>query len=64
MLLGITFTAIVLAKVLAALNRLYGRVTGTAPTVRVMLPWRSGLRPARPAAWDRPTGFPSASSTW
>lgn len=47
MLIGITFTAIAFAKLLAVLNRLYGRVTGTAPTVRVMLPWRSGLRRGR-----------------
>jgi hypothetical protein len=47
MLLGITLTAVVLAKGLARLNRLYARVTGTAPTVRIVVPWRRSMRDAR-----------------
>ena len=47
MLLGITATAIAIAKGLTRLNRLYGRVTGSEPTVRIALPWRRSLRDAR-----------------
>ena len=50
MLVGITFTAVVLGKGLAALNRLYGRVRGTTPTVKVILPWRRSLRGGRSQA--------------
>lgn len=50
MLIGITFTAIVLGKILAALNRLYGHVRGTTPTVKVILPWRRSLRGGRSQA--------------
>lgn len=47
MLAGITGTAIVGAKVLAWLNRRYGEVTGTTPTVHVILPWRRSVRGGR-----------------
>ena len=47
MLVGITLTAVVLGKGLARLNRLYSEVTGTAPTVRIIVPWRQSLRDAR-----------------
>ena len=47
MLVGITLTAIVLGKGLARLNRLYGDVAGTTPTVRVIMPWRRSLRGGR-----------------
>jgi hypothetical protein len=47
MLLGITLTAVVMGKGLSWLNRLYGRVTGTDSTVRVIVPWRQSLRDAR-----------------
>ena len=50
MLLGITLTAVVLGKALSALNRLYGRVTGTTPTVKLVLPWRRSLRGGRSQA--------------
>jgi hypothetical protein len=44
---GITATAIAFGKGLAALNRLYGRVSGSDPTVRVIMPWRRSLRGGR-----------------
>ena len=50
MLLGITLTAVVLGKALSALNRLFGRVRGTTPTVKVILPWRRSLRGGRSQA--------------
>ena len=50
MLFGITLTAVVLGKGLARLNRLYGSVAGTTPTVRVIMPWRRSLRGGRSRA--------------
>jgi hypothetical protein len=50
MLVGITFTAVVLGKGLVRLNRLYGKVTGTTSTVRVVLPWRRSVRGGRSQA--------------
>jgi hypothetical protein len=47
MLVGIILTAVVIAKVLARLNRRYAEVTGTAPTVRIVVPWRRSMRDAR-----------------
>src|SRR5437763_15099983 len=47
MILGIVLTGVVIAKVLSRLNRLYGTVTGTAPTVRIIVPWRRSMRDAR-----------------
>jgi hypothetical protein len=47
MLIGIVLTAVALAKGLAALNRLYGRVTDSEPTVKVIMPWRRSLRGGR-----------------
>jgi hypothetical protein len=47
MLLGITLTAVVIGKGLSRLNRLYAEVTGTAPTVKIVVPWRRSMRDAR-----------------
>jgi hypothetical protein len=47
MILGITLTGVAIGKGLSRLNRLYTELTGTAPTVRVILPWRRSLRDAR-----------------
>jgi hypothetical protein len=47
MLVGITLTAVIIGKGLSRLNRLYAKVTGTTPTVRVVLPWRRSMRDAR-----------------
>jgi hypothetical protein len=43
-LFGIAITAVVLAKVLQRLNRLYGVVAGDGEPVRVVMPWHRGLR--------------------
>jgi prolipoprotein diacylglyceryltransferase len=47
MLVGITLTAVAIGKGLARLNRLYAEVTGTAPTVRIIVPWRRSMRDGR-----------------
>jgi len=47
MLVGITVTAVALGKGLSRLNRLYAEVTGTAPTVKIVVPWRRSMRDAR-----------------
>jgi hypothetical protein len=43
-LVGIATTAVVLAKGLSRLNRVYGTVAGEDEPVRVVLPWHRGLR--------------------
>ena len=43
-IVGIPASMAVVGKLLSRLNRVYGRVTGTAPTVRVRLPWHRSLR--------------------
>jgi hypothetical protein len=43
-IVGIPATMVVVGKLLAALDRLYGRVAGTAPPARVPLPWHRSLR--------------------
>jgi hypothetical protein len=51
-LVGIPATMIAMGKLLAALDRTYGRVTGTAPQTRAQAPWhrsmRGDRRPSRP----------------
>lgn len=47
MLAGIVVTAIVLGKLLTRLNRLYARLNGSTPTIRVIVPWRRSLRGGR-----------------
>jgi len=43
-LFGIAITAVVLAKGLQRLNRLYGVVVGVDEPVRIVLPWHRSLR--------------------
>jgi hypothetical protein len=43
-LVGIPATMIAMGKLLAALDRTYGRVTGTAPQARVQAPWHRSMR--------------------
>jgi hypothetical protein len=43
-LVGIPATMIAMGKVLAILDRTYGRVTRTAPQVRAQAPWHRSLR--------------------
>lgn len=52
-LVGIPVTMAVFGRALGALNRLYGRVTGSAPTVRVVAPWHRSLRAERDAGAPR-----------
>jgi hypothetical protein len=54
LLIGVILTAVALAKALAALNRRYGRLTGTEPTVRIIVPWRRSLRDARHGSHETP----------
>jgi hypothetical protein len=43
-IVGVVLTAVAIGKTLTRLNRLYGEVTGSAPTVRVIVPWRRSFR--------------------
>jgi hypothetical protein len=52
-LAGIPATMIVVGKLLAALDRRYGRVTGAAPPARVQAPWHRSLRGDRASARRR-----------
>ncbi len=52
-LVGIPLTMVVVGKGLSQLNRVYGEVTGTTPTVRVVLPWQRSLRDDRDAGHPR-----------
>lgn len=52
-LVGIPLTMVVVGKGLAQLNRVYGEVTGTTPTVRVVLPWHRSMRGERDAGHPR-----------
>jgi hypothetical protein len=56
MILGIILTAVAIGKALSRLNRFYGEVTGTAPTVRIVLPWRRSVRDARHGSGDDEDG--------
>jgi hypothetical protein len=47
LLLGLILGSVAIGKGLAALNRYYERVSGTTPTVHVVLPWRRSLRGGR-----------------
>jgi hypothetical protein len=52
-LVGIPATMIVMGKLLAALDRAYGRVTGTAAQTRVQAPWHRSVRGDRSPARRR-----------
>jgi hypothetical protein len=43
-IIGIPASMAIVGKLLSRLNRVYGRVTGTTPTVRVRMPWHRSLR--------------------
>jgi len=43
-LAGIVVSVVAVAKVLAALNRAYGRLAGVEATVRVRMPWHRSMR--------------------
>lgn len=44
LLVGIPLSMVIVGKLLANLNRTYGRVTQTTPEVRVRLPWHRSMR--------------------
>ena len=52
-LVGIPITMIVVGKLLAKLNRIYGQVTHTTPEVRVRAPWHRSLRDGRDTGQPR-----------
>jgi hypothetical protein len=56
MILGIALTAVAIGKALSRLQRYYAVVTGTAATVRIILPWRRSLRDARHGGSDDEDG--------
>ena len=43
-IVGIPASMAIVGKLLSRLNRVYGQVTGTTPTVRVRMPWHRSLR--------------------
>ena len=52
-IVGIPATMIVVGKALAALDRTYGRVTGTALGTRVQAPWHRSMRGDRSSTRPR-----------
>jgi H+/Cl- antiporter ClcA len=54
LLVGIVLTAVGLAIALERLNRLYGRVTGAPPELRLVFPWHRSMRDARHGGRDEP----------
>ena len=47
MLFGIIITCVAIGKGISAVHRHYERITGSTPTVRLILPWRRSLRGGR-----------------
>jgi hypothetical protein len=47
MLVGIILTCCAIGKGISSVHRHYERITGTVPTVRIILPWRRSLRGGR-----------------
>ena len=47
LIVGIPASMIVVGKALSKLNRVYGEVTGTTPTMRVRSPWMKSMRGER-----------------
>ena len=43
-LAGIVVSVVIVAKLLAALNRVYGRLVGVGSSVRVRMPWHRSMR--------------------
>ena len=53
LIVGIPASMIVVGKVLSKLNRVYGEVTGTTPTMRVRSPWMKSMRGERDSGRQR-----------
>ena len=52
-IVGIPVTMMIVGKLLARLNGVYGRVTGEDPMVRVQMPWHRSMRGEREAPRPR-----------
>jgi hypothetical protein len=52
-LVGIPVSMIVVGKALSKLNRVYGELTGTTPTVRMRNPWMKSMRGERDSGRPR-----------
>ena len=52
-LAGIILSVVVLAKCLAMINRVYGRVAGEVPTMHVRLPWHRSMRGDEDSRYQR-----------
>ena len=53
LIVGIPASMIVVGKALSKLNRVYGEVTGTTPTVRARSPWMKSMRGERDSGRER-----------
>jgi hypothetical protein len=53
LIVGIPASMIVVGKALSKLNRVYGEVTGTTPTMRVRSPWMKSMRGERESGRER-----------
>ena len=53
LIVGIPASMIVVGKALSKLNRVYGEVTGTTPTMRVRSPWMKSMRGERGSGRQR-----------
>jgi hypothetical protein len=53
LLFAIPLSMFAIGKALGRLNRIYGEITGTAPEVRVQLPWHRSMRGERDASHPR-----------
>ena len=53
LIVGIPASMIVVGKALSKLNRVYGEVTGTTPTMRVRSPWMKSMRGERESGRQR-----------
>ena len=53
LIVGIPASMIVVGKALSKLNRVYGEVTGTTPTMRARSPWMKSMRGERDSGRER-----------
>jgi hypothetical protein len=53
LIVGIPASMIVVGKALSKLNRVYGEVTGTTPTMRARSPWMRSMRGERESGRER-----------
>ena len=52
-MVGIPASMVVVGKLLSKLNRVYGEVTHSTPTVRVQMPWHKSMRGERDSGRPR-----------